>query len=728
MAWLAGYKYRKQITIDGSTVGEQTDYNLKLTVHKAANSDLDDNVYLENHSETWPNDIRFTKSDGTTELDYWVEDADRHFTETGVAAPFYPNIPPAICHNNKTYVVFQGDSLDPYITYFDHVTKSWSAPVKVGTNPLAADDHGVPSLLRDSSGYWHVFYGCHNTLMQHAKSTNIDDISLWTDKGDIGLADMTYPVPILASNGDIYLFYRKKLAIDDYPECYIKSGDDGENWDAEVKIIDFSAVSNRVYVKSVELETGTPEKIHIAWTYSDGPGNWRRNIYHAYLVITGGDAGKLFSMDETDLGVCITKAEADANCLVYDSGTNSVWGPAAHIYGGVPYIIFPEDDGADHPQHFKFTKWNGLSWDSPVIISAVPINARWEAPVDFIVHSATDIEAYFGVQSSGFDRGGDIVRWDYDGSWSETNVLIEAYEQLSFPWIVKDYQEELKVVFTTVAIGDYSTGLKVFAYGDKGFLPSAADPTATIWPEFDSIPVDPGSANFYIYYGKVNASSASNGSNTFPFFDHFLGDGIDAGKWIEWLTVGVGYYSVSHSILYIVGSVGSWEGVGAKIKYSAPKAFRFYAKMDDDADHTIIGIEQRCDGGGGNKDNAEFAYDVAAGNKVFRTYNDSVTTADARAPSLATYRTLDILWTAIAVKFYVDDSLESTIAANIPDESCGANFIIKHLKHIWVDWALAREYADPEPTWGTWGSEEEESLPSAGGGSMAAKLIGAGLL
>jgi hypothetical protein len=72
-AWLSGYGYRKQITIDGTAAGAQTNYQMKLIVHKGFGSDSGDDVYLGGHCRDDFNDIRFTKSDGETELDHWRE-------------------------------------------------------------------------------------------------------------------------------------------------------------------------------------------------------------------------------------------------------------------------------------------------------------------------------------------------------------------------------------------------------------------------------------------------------------------------------------------------------------------------------------------------------------------------------------------------------------------------------------------------------------------------------
>jgi hypothetical protein len=106
----AGYGYRKQITLAGSTAGVQTNYQLKLTVNKGAGTDSDATVYLNNHAANWsaavPNDLVFVRSDGATKLDYWVEGSDAN---TGTVWIEFDSIPasPAVasfymCYGNPT--------------------------------------------------------------------------------------------------------------------------------------------------------------------------------------------------------------------------------------------------------------------------------------------------------------------------------------------------------------------------------------------------------------------------------------------------------------------------------------------------------------------------------------------------------------------------------------------------------------------------------------------------
>ncbi len=71
--WLSNYVNRKKMKITGSIDGVQTNYQMKLTVHKGNGTDYGADVYLGNKVKDDFSDVRFTKSDGSTLLDYWLE-------------------------------------------------------------------------------------------------------------------------------------------------------------------------------------------------------------------------------------------------------------------------------------------------------------------------------------------------------------------------------------------------------------------------------------------------------------------------------------------------------------------------------------------------------------------------------------------------------------------------------------------------------------------------------
>ncbi len=70
---LSDWQYNRRLTITGSTSGAQTNYQMKLTVYNSPGTDTPGNVYLDGNAKSDFSDLRFTKSDGITLLDYWIE-------------------------------------------------------------------------------------------------------------------------------------------------------------------------------------------------------------------------------------------------------------------------------------------------------------------------------------------------------------------------------------------------------------------------------------------------------------------------------------------------------------------------------------------------------------------------------------------------------------------------------------------------------------------------------
>ena len=73
MTWLTSWNYRKSHVINYAA-GAGTLYQKQVTVHYGSGTDGDDDVYLNSHSRTDFGDVRFTDDDGSTLLDYWMEE------------------------------------------------------------------------------------------------------------------------------------------------------------------------------------------------------------------------------------------------------------------------------------------------------------------------------------------------------------------------------------------------------------------------------------------------------------------------------------------------------------------------------------------------------------------------------------------------------------------------------------------------------------------------------
>ena len=112
MVWLTGYTYRKKITIAGQA-GAGTNYQVKLQIGNASGGDFN----LSGHSQSFPNDIRFTSSDGSTQLDYWIENV--------AAAPI-------------TVWIEVADSLNSNVDIYCYYGKVSDATTSNGTNTFIA--------------------------------------------------------------------------------------------------------------------------------------------------------------------------------------------------------------------------------------------------------------------------------------------------------------------------------------------------------------------------------------------------------------------------------------------------------------------------------------------------------------------------------------------------------------------------------------------------------------
>jgi hypothetical protein len=71
MAWLTGWTYRKSITLSRAS-GAVTNYQMKLLVGESSGATGED-VDCNSHALATFADLRFTTSDGSTLLDYWIE-------------------------------------------------------------------------------------------------------------------------------------------------------------------------------------------------------------------------------------------------------------------------------------------------------------------------------------------------------------------------------------------------------------------------------------------------------------------------------------------------------------------------------------------------------------------------------------------------------------------------------------------------------------------------------
>jgi len=94
LGWLSGWQYRKSHQIVGSTAGAQTDYQIRVKTYYGSGTDNGENVYLNGKCRADFGDVRFTASDGTTLLNYWIEEkSDGNWAIFWVKVPSIPASP-----------------------------------------------------------------------------------------------------------------------------------------------------------------------------------------------------------------------------------------------------------------------------------------------------------------------------------------------------------------------------------------------------------------------------------------------------------------------------------------------------------------------------------------------------------------------------------------------------------------------------------------------------------
>ena len=73
---LDGWTYADDIPIYNPNESALTNYQIKVVIIRSDGQNHGDEVYVGTNCKTNYGDIRFTESDGETELPYWIESYD----------------------------------------------------------------------------------------------------------------------------------------------------------------------------------------------------------------------------------------------------------------------------------------------------------------------------------------------------------------------------------------------------------------------------------------------------------------------------------------------------------------------------------------------------------------------------------------------------------------------------------------------------------------------------
>jgi hypothetical protein len=228
-------------------------------------------------------------------------------------------------------------------------------------------------------------------------------------------------------------------------------------------------------------------------------------------------------------------------------------------------------------------------------------------------------------------------------------------------------------------------GTTLLDYWIEAVSDTTPNQLAVVWIEFDSIGTS--DTTFYMYYGNASAVAYSNGENTFPLFDDFLGTSIDGTKWTY-----SGTPTVSGS--EVNGSINSISTFGDNY------ALRCRAKVPAANQKYVVGW------GDSQLATYDFSYRTPASAPQWAKegFPSPGTTTLLATNFDANYHIFNIGKISTTYYFSMDNVNDGTLSP-CSDPSLADKVVLYRADATW-DWVLVRQSLSVEPAWGSWGSRE----------------------
>ncbi|NOR85242.1 DUF2341 domain-containing protein, partial [archaeon] len=217
---------------------------------------------------------------------------------------------------------------------------------------------------------------------------------------------------------------------------------------------------------------------------------------------------------------------------------------------------------------------------------------------------------------------------------------------------------------------------------------------STFWVEVPEIYAGLSNNTVYVYYGNPYASTTSNGTNTFEFFDDFLGSSVDTNKW----TV-TGAISVSDSIATFSGTS---KVIVSKTTFGTNYAMRIRSTFGHIGSSSYTEEISFYSGGYVSVFGSYFANPSGIAGK-YTTYVDSSWELTSIGSTLIAgqYDNIDMIRNGSTnVIFKVDDTTVATHTSIVPVTSGAIRIKSDHASgsRTYSDWVFVRKYTSTEPT------------------------------
>ncbi len=206
-----------------------------------------------------------------------------------------------------------------------------------------------------------------------------------------------------------------------------------------------------------------------------------------------------------------------------------------------------------------------------------------------------------------------------------------------------------------------------------------------------------------MYYGNPSATDESDGDDTFLFFDDFEGTSLDTTKWNSYTSNGE--IIVENSLCKLHGF-----GSGAQVEIYSKTTFSegiVEARAKAVYHSNILSLNDKAFVGEGGASNY-FGIARTGDYSNFWTYSNDGTGESKQQSSLAyddNFHKFKLVYTSDSFT-YIDDDYEIDTSKDPSGNLKVYSRLFNTANTAEIDWVFIRKYADPEPTWSSFGSEK----------------------